>query len=104
MSDVEKLWPRDLAKPRHIQTAGKQPAVDVRKRIGPAGKRGCGAILDRGIHGPETLADHLMGVGRVPVTHFLNRAGERMATVEYVGVFREAIGSASCRERMCQSV
>src|SRR3546814_7987162 len=40
-----------------------------------------------------------MGVGRVPVTHFLNRAGERMATVEYVGVFSEATED-SPREKM----
>src|SRR3546814_17466468 len=84
IADVEQVCPRDLAEPRHIQTAGKQHAVDVRKRLGPAGKRGCGAILDRGIPGPENLAAQLMGVERFTVTNFLTRAGERMTTVSYV--------------------
>ena len=50
---------------------------------------GGGAILDLRVHGAEQLADHLMGVGRVPRAHLLDRGREQAGAVEDVGVLGE---------------
>ena len=89
IADVEKVGARDPAEARHVHAAGEQPAVHVGKRVGPAGKLGGVAILDLGVHGAEQLADHLVGVGRIPRAHLLDGGGEQAVAVEDVGVLGE---------------
>ena len=89
IADVEKIGARDLAETRHVQAAREQAAVHVGKGVGPSGNvRRC-PILDLGVHGAEQFADHLMGVGRVPGAHLLDRVGEQAVAVEDAGVLGE---------------
>ena len=80
----------DLAEARHVHAAREQPAVHIGKRVGPAadmptprGPRLC-VFMAR-----NSVADHLMGVGRVPRAHLLDGGGEQALAVEDVGVLGE---------------
>ena len=88
-ADVEEIGARDPAEARHVHAAREQPAVHIGKGVGPSGHLGARPILDLGVHGAEQLADHLMGVGRVPRAHLLDRGGEQAVAVEDVGVLGE---------------
>ena len=89
-ADVEEVGARDPAEARHVHAAGKQPAVHVRKGIGPA-RQSCGrsrsAILV--FMARNSVADHLMGVGRVPRAHLLDGGREQTVADEDVGVLGE---------------
>ena len=37
IADMEKIGARDPAEARHVHAARKQPAIHIRKRVGPAG-------------------------------------------------------------------
>ncbi len=87
-ADVEEIGARDAAEARHIQAAGKQPAVHIGEGVGPARQPGGGAIAGLGVHGAEQRADHLMGVGRVARAHLVDRRGEKVVAEEDVGVSR----------------
>jgi superfamily II DNA or RNA helicase len=95
---VEEVGARDPAEARHVEAAGKESAVHVGKHVGPTGQVRGGAILDLGIHGPEQCADYLMGIGRVPRAHLLDRCREQAGTVEDVSVFGEEAEDQPCHE------
>ena len=89
-ADVQEIGARDLAEARHVHVAGEQPAVHVRKGVGPAGNA-------RPPPGPRVLvfiarnsvADHLMRVGRILRAHLLDGVGEQAVADEDVGVLGE---------------
>jgi hypothetical protein len=89
IADMEEIGTRDPAEARHLQAARKQPAIHIREPVGPGPESRGGAVLDLRVHGPENRADHLVGVGRVPRAHLLDRGGEQAGAVEDAGVLGE---------------
>jgi hypothetical protein len=73
---------RDFGEARGLNAAREQPAVDIGKRIGPAGEVGGCAVLDGGVHRVEDLADHLMRVGAIAVRHLVDGGGEEVIADE----------------------
>ena len=78
-----------MLKRGHVHAAGEQPAIHVGEDVGPAAE----CRPPRGprlrVHGAEQLADHLMGVRRVPRAHLLDGGGEQALADEDVGVLGE---------------
>ena len=88
-ADMEEIGAGDPAEARHVDTAREQLTIHVGKRVGPSGYLGTRPILNLRVHGAEQFANHLMGVGRVPRAHLLDRGREQTVSVEDVGVLGE---------------
>ncbi len=78
LADMHQVGSRDLGKARHVGAARKQPAIHVWEHIGPTRQVGGGPVGNRRVHGPEQLADHLMGVEAVPIRHLVDGRGEQV--------------------------
>jgi hypothetical protein len=65
----------------------KQPAIYIGKALRPSRKQGALALALLGIHCPKGFADHLMGVRRIPRSHFVYGIGKQALASENVGIF-----------------
>jgi len=86
-ADVQKIGTRDLAETRRVHAAGKKLTVYIGKSVGPSWNPDVRPIVALDVHGAKQLADHLMGVRRVPFAHLRDGVGEEVFAAENIGIF-----------------